>query len=72
MERHQYRNLYYKPDMNICDLPAKLVMDLRESLDTGPETKNWRAFLNAASNQYQHYTFRLAIEPSVNNNGKLL
>ncbi|KAK3099026.1 hypothetical protein FSP39_025389 [Pinctada imbricata] len=57
MDPHQYRNLFYKPDMNICDLPAKLMLDLRESLDTGPETKNWRALLNIASKNFDHYNF---------------
>ncbi|XP_048733414.2 mucosa-associated lymphoid tissue lymphoma translocation protein 1-like [Ostrea edulis] len=57
LSKQQCRNLHEDPDKNICDLPAKLMLDLKDCLDSGPETANWRAFVDAAAKLYKRYTF---------------
>lgn len=59
LSKEQCRNLLVDPDKNICDLPSKLMLDLKECLDNGPETNNWRTFVSAAAKLYKRYTFRL-------------
>lgn len=57
LSKQQCRNLTVDPDTNICDLSSKLMLDLREYLDNGPETSNWRAFVSATARLYRKYTF---------------
>lgn len=57
LSKQQCRNLLEDPDKNICDLPHKLMMELNNCLDSGPETSNWRAFVDAAAKLYKRYTF---------------
>ena len=59
LSKEQCRNLLVDPDKNICDLPSKLMLDLKECLDNGPETNNWRTFVSEAAKLYKRYTFRL-------------
>ncbi|XP_022332295.2 mucosa-associated lymphoid tissue lymphoma translocation protein 1-like isoform X2 [Crassostrea virginica] len=57
LSKEQCRNLLVDPDKNICDLPSKLMLDLKECLDNGPETNNWRTFVSEAAKLYKRYTF---------------
>ncbi|KAJ8304368.1 hypothetical protein KUTeg_017951 [Tegillarca granosa] len=56
---NQCRNLDCDPDKLISDLPAGMMLQLRDCLDNNPPTSNWRAFLSIISRKFNQYTFSL-------------
>lgn len=60
MNREQCRRLQnVQPDTNLGDLPSKFMLNLRDDLDSNPETCNWRAFLIKAADE-PRYRFSAA------------
>ncbi|XP_041364513.1 mucosa-associated lymphoid tissue lymphoma translocation protein 1 homolog [Gigantopelta aegis] len=52
-------SLRFRPDTNIRDLNAKVMIHLRNSLDTAPETQNWRALASILEHPFGFKSFEI-------------
>ena len=41
------------PDSPVSDLPGKVFISLRDTLNTNPADKDWRALIRAVENKYK-------------------